>query len=402
MCDLINIMDNKHFTNIVFPIIASKDNDSEIIADLSILDFYDKISQLNIIKSNIDQIGEKEWDYFKKKSNPFECVTTNGGLANYTPISRAYFKMLEIMHVFKPEIQKFTEPFTTLHLAEGPGGFMECIYNMFVDMNCTNFKMYGMTLMKEDKSVPSWKKSNFFFQHNTNVESLTGVDGTGDLYNIDNIYDIIEKIPQKAEIITGDGGFDFSNDFNQQESMSFPLLYCQSLSALLTQKKGGMFILKFFDTYQTKTLQLIYLLNKCYEKLDFIKPYTSRPGNSEKYLVCSGFLDNISREEIHKLLLDIPRIGSTINNHLQISKYNTTDMKFYKCIHDINNVTFERQKEFIENTLKLNKENGLDEAKEELFKNQIMTSSAWCKLYGVKINYQSKFINSYYRITNND
>jgi len=383
---------------------GAKDQKQDTMPDLQKIDFYNKISLLQIIKSKIDAIGEKEWDYLKKKSNPFECVTTNGGLANYTPISRAYFKMLEIVHVFKNEMKKLSgsKEMTTLHLAEGPGGFMECIYNVLEEMNVSNFSMYGMTLMKEEKSVPSWKKSNFFFDHNPNVHSLVGKDGTGDLYNMDNIYDILKHIPQKAEFITGDGGFDFSNDFNQQESMSFPLLYCQSLAALLSQKKGGMFVLKFFDTYQTKTLQLIYLLQSCYRKLYFIKPYTSRPGNSEKYLVCIDFLDKISKEEIHKLLLDIPRIGSTMNHNLHLSKYNTTDMTFYNCLHVINNITFERQKQFIEQTLQLHKDNILDETKEALFKDQIKTSSAWCKLYGVKINYQSKFINSYYRIMDND
>ena len=37
----------------------------------------------------------------------------------------------------------------------------------------------------------------------------------------------------------------------------------------------------------------------------------------------------------------------------------------------------------------------LEQKKEELFRKQILTSSEWCKRYGVKINYQSKFLNSY-------
>ena len=186
---------NPNFSNIIFQVRGSIEQDSPIIPELSNINFYKNISTLNTIKSKIDQIGEKEWDYLKKKSNPFECVTTNGGLANYTPISRAYYKMLEIVHIFKGEFQKLSEPFTTLHLAEGPGGFMECIHNVLQDMNFKNYKMYGMTLIKEEKSVPAWKKSNFFFDYNQNVKILSGKDGTGDLYNIDNIYDINNHIP---------------------------------------------------------------------------------------------------------------------------------------------------------------------------------------------------------------
>jgi len=387
-----------NFTPILFQITGSKDNDYPTLPDLECVKFYDNFNNLNNIKSKIDAIGDKDWDYFKKKSNPFECVTTNGGLANYNPISRAYFKMMEIVSLFKDKFTSFSEPFTTLHLAEGPGGFMECVNNVLSDMNIKNYNMYGMTLMKEEKCVPSWKKTSYFLEYNKHVHVLSGKDGTGDLYNLDNIYDIMNNMPMKASIITGDGGFDFSTDFNQQENMSFPLLYCQSLAALLCQKKGGIFILKFFDTYQTKTLQLLYLLYKCYSNMYFVKPYTSRPANSEKYLVCVDFLDNISREEIHKLLLDIPKMGSTINNNLELSKYNTTDMQFYNSISEINSTTFERQKNFILSTLELNNPGMLDEKKELLFKNQIETSSEWCKRYGVKINYQSKFLNSYSKI----
>jgi 23S rRNA U2552 (ribose-2'-O)-methylase RlmE/FtsJ len=394
-----NIQDN--FLDIVFPILGSKEANITTPPDLNKLNFYTNMNNLNSIKSKIDAIGEKDWDYLKKKSNPFECVTTNGGLANHNPISRAYFKMLEIIQLFGDKIFELDKPFTTLHLAEGPGGFMECINNKLEDMKYTDYKMYGMTLMKEDKCVPSWKKSSYFLEHNKNIEILCGKDGTGDLYNLDNIYDIMDRIKTKATIITGDGGFDFSTDFNQQESMSFPLLYCQSLAALLCQKPGGMFILKFFDTYQTKTLQLIYLLHKCYKNVYFVKPYTSRPANSEKYLVCIDFLDNISREEIHKLLLDIPKIGSTMNNNLEISKYNCEDIEFYNSINNVNNITYERQREFINNTLDLYKDNKLEECKETLFKRQILTSSEWCRRYGLKINYQSKFLNSYSKINFN-
>ena len=391
----------KNFTSIKFSICGSKNNDTNKLPNLNNINFHVTINDLNVIKSKIDTISEKEWDYFKKKCNPFECVTTNGGVANYVPISRAYFKMLEIVTIFKDYFKGInkTGEFTTLHLAEGPGGFMECINNMLQDMNYKNYKMYGMTLLKDDKCIPAWKKTSYFLEYNKHIEILKGKDGTGDLYNIDNVYDIMNNMKTKATIITGDGGFDFSNDFNQQESVSFPLLYCQSLAALLCQKKGGIFILKCFDTYQTKTLQLLYLLHKCYKNIYFVKPHTSRPANSEKYLVCVDFLDNISEREIYRLLMDIPKIGTIMNNNLEISKYNTTDITFYSSINIINRIMFARQKEFINNTLELILNNKLDEKKEELFRRQILTSSEWCKLYGIKINYQSKFLNSYTLLT---
>ena len=390
-----------YFYNIVFPLDTLTTTTSTDATDASRVCEKENLNlanQLCAIKSQITSLETKEWDYLKKKNNPFECVTTNGGLANYTPISRAYFKMTEILHLFRDTVKELIDNpnyFTTLHLAEGPGGFMECLNNTLQDLHIpsSQYDMYGMTLIKEEnKSVPSWKKAKFFLQNHPHMHILTGADGTGDLYNIDNIFTTAVEMAttQKASIITGDGGFDFSTDFNQQESMSFPLLYCQALTALLCQKPGGMFILKFFDTYQSKTLQLLCLLRQCYTKLYFVKPYTSRPANSEKYLVCVGFRNNITVEEIRVFLLDIPKIGSPGHHaHLEINKYNTADETFYRSIHHANATVFERQKKFILETLAL--QSTLDEHKDRLYQQQVRVSAEWCRRYNIRINYQSRY-----------
>ena len=61
-------------------------------------------------------------------------------------------------------------------------------------------------------------------------------------------------------IITGDGGFDFSVDFNDQETSSTRLLFSQICFALTLQKKEGTFILKLFDCFNRSTLDLIYIV----------------------------------------------------------------------------------------------------------------------------------------------
>ena len=51
------------------------------------------------------------------------------------------------------------------------------------------------------------------------------------------------------EIITGDGGFDFSLDFNKQEAIIVELLFAQIAYAIVMQKEKGCFILKVFDCF---------------------------------------------------------------------------------------------------------------------------------------------------------
>jgi radical SAM protein with 4Fe4S-binding SPASM domain len=110
-------------------------------------------------------------ELFESNINKIEKLFLSSGESYMQP---GYYKMLEIIHMFKSQMLKLSEPFNTLHLAEGPGGFMECIHNVLDDMGFRDYKMYGMTLIKDEKSVPSWKRSNFFFDNNPNVKIIFG------------------------------------------------------------------------------------------------------------------------------------------------------------------------------------------------------------------------------------
>jgi hypothetical protein len=63
---------------------------------------------------------------------------------------------------------------------------------------------------------------------------------------------------------------------------------------------GGVFVLKIYDMHFAITQQLIMLLCLYYRKVGVVKPLTSRPGNSEKYLLCEGFF-GISQGDIIQL-----------------------------------------------------------------------------------------------------
>ena len=82
---------------------------------------------VNIMKRQIDDHA-KEWDEIKKYTNPYEFINTTIpytkiSVCKYKPISRAFFKLLELYNIF--EIIKKDKSINTFHLAEGPGGFIE-------------------------------------------------------------------------------------------------------------------------------------------------------------------------------------------------------------------------------------------------------------------------------------
>ena len=70
----------------------------------------------------------------------------------------------------------------------------------------------------------------------------------------DNLRDCFEKHRGSVDLVTADGGFDFTTDFNHQEVMSLKLMFAQVAYAIATQKEGGCFVVKVFDTVKAASI----------------------------------------------------------------------------------------------------------------------------------------------------
>ena len=71
--------------------------------------------------------NNKSWDKFKKISNEYELIfttpNTSANISTYSPVSRSFFKMWEILHDFKIELGLSDQGIKVCMLCEGPGGF---------------------------------------------------------------------------------------------------------------------------------------------------------------------------------------------------------------------------------------------------------------------------------------
>ena len=333
------------------------------------------------------------WDIIKRYTNPYEFIHTNLPQLNYSiskikPISRAFFKITEIYNTFN--LLDVKRPITTYHLAEGPGGFIEA--TAYLRKNKYD-KYYGITLIdKSNINIPGWRKSEKFLYNNPNVIIEKGVTGDGNIYDENNFIDCVNRHKNKVDIVTGDGGFDFSNNFNNQECAAFRLIYTQMVYAISMQKYGGTFILKIYDIFLKSTLEILYILSTFYTNIYITKPNTSRYANSEKYLVCTDFRYNNTSyisQKFHdtlKVLNNIDfkkyQIKSVINIPIQLY--------FINQIEEINAILGQQQVENIVNTIKLINLNEKKSEKIENMKNQnIQKCINWC--IQNKISY-NKFI----------
>ncbi len=312
-------------------------------------------SYLSFIKKQIDNYNTNNyWDYYKKITNPYEYIHThvnnrNSSVCKYKPLSRSFFKMIEIINIFnffddKNEISSF-------HLAEGPGGFIEA-FNYI--RNNPKDKYYGITLISDDVNVPSWKKSNNYLNNNKNIIIEYGKSKDGDLFLQENLKYCYEKYGNSIDYITADGGFDFSVDFNKQEDLSLKLIFAQIIYAIIMQKKGGHFVIKIFDIFKYKTVELIFLLSNLYENVYIYKPHTSRIANSEKYIICKNYKKNFTNNYDYifnnytQILENIDSLHSFFN--IKIPKL------FINKIEEINAIYGQQQIENINNTLNIIRE----------------------------------------------
>jgi 23S rRNA U2552 (ribose-2'-O)-methylase RlmE/FtsJ len=371
---------------------------------------------LSFVKEQIDN-KQDAWDKMKKNTNPYEYIHTNvpnskQSVSVLKPLSRSFFKMVEIcqtLNLFDSEAYnreaynreaynreaynrerdayKREAAYKSFHLAEGPGGFIEAM--TYMRKNPSDM-YYGMTLLNDqDHNVPGWRKSRQFLMNHPNVYIEKGSEGDGDLTKAANLKHCYNLYHGQMDLITGDGGFDFTCQYPNQEQVSTKLIMCQIAFGIAMQKHGGTFIVKFFDTFTRFSLELLFLLSNLYDQVYLIKPHTSRMANSEKYVVCKGFrLSNTL--ELVKTFYNILSISES-----STSESSTSDMLFSfdlpsiftNKIEEYNAILGQQQIDNIVTTLYMIDHNVKNEKLEHLKKKNIQKCMEWCQKFNIPYNH---------------
>lgn len=365
----------------------NNDNDNiEILVNKTLYDY------LKIMKSKINKYSNK-WEIYKKYTNPYEYIhtiipNTKHSVSKLKPISGSYYKFIEIFNTYDILNELNSEKIKTFHLAEGPGGFIEAILSI---RNNKNDIYYGMTLQNENNiNIPGWKNSSSFLNNNKNVIIESGFDNDGDITSKNNLLYCYSKYKNSIDLITGDGSFDFSVIFNKQETSLFKIILCQFIFAISIQKTGGMFILKVFDLFTKPSIELLYLLTLCYEKVYISKLNTSRISSSEKYIICKNFmLDEINIDILFNKLINAYDYINYNSNIIQLLNINIP-YYFISKIEEINAIFGQQQIENISITITLLETNKNDKI-ENMKKNNISKCILWCQKH--KILHNKNIIN---------
>ncbi|VBB31059.1 unnamed protein product [Acanthocheilonema viteae] len=270
-------------------------------------------------KSVFDQLDVRDLKEARTRANPYETIGSaffqNRAAMKMANLDRIYdwlltgekLESVEIKNPLNVEIKNEkcrvavpgknadrTSPlFYFADICAGPGGFTEYV---LWRKGYYNAKGFGMTLKGKD----DFKLKRFTAASPSYFEPYYGKHNDGDVTKPDNITSFEEIVKRGTnnvgvDLVMADGGFCVDQQENIQEILSKRLYLCQFLigiSALRVKVRntgsGGKFVCKLFDIFTPFSIGLIYLMYFAFERISIHKPNTSRPANSERYIVCDN------------------------------------------------------------------------------------------------------------------
>lgn len=311
------------------------------------------------IRNNIADVPYSAWLSIRKTVNSLEHPLDSTKIKK--PVSRSFFKLLELVKDHGIPLDG-----NTLHLAESPGGFIEATEYLKKKKRINNDTYYTFSLI--GPKAPIYNKNLI---KNPDITVLSNYKNKGDLYEPVNIKYLAHKLQnENIQFITCDGGIDEMDNFNMKEQLHHRLIYNELLTSIMILKRGGSMILKIFDIFTELTFDYIYLLSYLFGEVSVCKPNTSRPTNSEKYIVCKFFKKHLLTHELLSKLQSI-----CFNNVESISSFvdkTHIEKEFVDCIRKHNDFFSKYQAYHINNIIQIYKLKLNVFKKEECIKNWVL------------------------------
>jgi len=330
---------------------------------------------LNIHRNKIDKINTNLWKKVRWYINDYDFLVKD------PIINRAFYKYWEIINVFDV-FRDYTENDIIFHCAEAPGGFIQGS-NIYLQLendykqieikeplidkdgftrvqkkkrknNNKKYKIYTISLNKDlpqyrSYNLPSYNKCVI----NKNVCVTYGKNNTGDINNLDNIHYVSHLVGDDGcYLVTADGGFDEGTDFNNKEQLHYYLILNEIYANICLQKINGIFILKVFDIFTDTSIHLLYLLNLIYKEIYVYKPKTSRPTNSEKYIICKHLMLQ-DKTHVLNILKQLSEKFKIQKKYMSFTLFDSISQRFIDNIKHMNITLLNVQCDFLKRAIEL-------------------------------------------------
>lgn len=248
-------------------------------------------------KVEIGKYPRSQFEAARDKANPFEnlgrSIFMNRASIKLANIDAAFrfgltYHIGAYMHYSTPG------PFKFCDIGGSPGGFVQ-----YIQWRRNDAMGYGISLKSTKPGVPEW---NFRQIDQSRFFPYYGESNTGNI--ILEWKNFVNRVRSDqtlgVDLVTADAAFDIESEkaFVRQEFLMNRLIMLQILMGVKLLKLGGNFVIKVFDTVTELTAQLLWITSLCFDKITLFKPISSRPANTEKYLICEGKKKGTERYEL--------------------------------------------------------------------------------------------------------
>jgi len=267
-------------------------------------------------------------------------------------MTNAWLKCWEIINEFNLlPLQGHSNVFCN---AEFPGAFIYAIHHYIQTKTKSTYDWYANSLYpSDDGNSILGDEFGLYARYKEKWLMTNEKDNNGDVTNPTIIQRIQDKCGHSIDLYTSDIGIglDYST-FEKQEQIEALLQLGQLLCGLSTLRKGGHLVCKQFMFFSPFSMSMMYLASECFDEFTIFKPQTSRPANSEMYIIGKGFKGYHEIESIYTQLMQLLVTWNDMKEEERMSNYivpipEHVYLTMYLALHRI----YKRQIQYIKNNI---------------------------------------------------
>ena len=305
--------------------------------------------QLNETKSKLDKYNDCQKEFNKKMKLFDNYINLKFKLHNeYNAqfVSNAWLKCYEMLS----EFNLLKENNVVFFNAELPGSFISAT-NHYAKTNNIKYDWIACSYLDKDKDS-TILSDRYNLYKNYKDKWIMNDDMNGNLLNVDNLYKIKETILSKykdgVDLYISDAGSYIGTNYSDQEEINSLLNFAQIICGLSLLKKGGNMLTKNYTLFAPLNISLVYLYNLYFEKVNIVKPNTSRPTNSELYIFAENY-KGISVNELQFLYSSFLYLKDYEYDYITLSQFSLVNYNILDLVQ-LENIC---KSIFIDNQIKL-------------------------------------------------
>lgn len=253
---------------------------------------------------NVSQETQKKVSIITRSCDLYRGLVTDlardGGYQNVTNAWTKFYELYALIGdiIGQQFITKSAGGLRIFCNAELPGASI-CALNHYMKSHRIKYAWKASSFMPDNTGTQLGDQYGLWKGNPSNWLIHDANEYNGDMTNLVMIKKCAEKclseFPAGVNIYTHDAGIDVTRDFGpwkayiDQERANMKLHLGCALAGLMTMGKGARFIAKQYTCFEGTSRFLIDKYATLFDKFYLIKPMTSRPYNSEIYLVGIGY-----------------------------------------------------------------------------------------------------------------